>query len=298
MIKYNIIFHITTYCNFDCSYCDVIKDNKHISDSTKNNIKLFIKRNESKINSFKFFWWEPLLAFDNIKDIIDSSHLENKYNLVTNTSLLKDEVWEYFKNDFEKLFFSIDSENFFDYTKVKKFIDKFEIEKKVYFNLVIDPKSVIHAYKSFSKLYSFWFRWFNILPVYFTKDWEANDLKELSSIMKKISDLKKSDDSLRLYGFQENIWYETNLFNNVIFVDIDWKIYYWDAVSTFYGQEIKKDMYLWDISSFNISDLDDLDFSKYRSKVDELENKLYSNVKWQRQLHKIMDYFSKYLNSL
>jgi len=55
MDKYNIILHITTSCNFDCSYCDVVKDKKQLD---KNRIDLFIDfigKNKDNINQIKFF---------------------------------------------------------------------------------------------------------------------------------------------------------------------------------------------------------------------------------------------------
>jgi len=47
-------------------------------------------------------------------------------------------------------------------------------------------------------------RGFNILPVYFTKEWKKENLENLSKLMKYILDTSLSDRTLRLYGFQEN----------------------------------------------------------------------------------------------
>ncbi|MBT3726694.1 hypothetical protein HOG21_03170 [bacterium] len=52
---YNIILHTTTSCNYNCSYCDVIKDNKDISKNNLESILLFLKNNKDNIGRFKFF---------------------------------------------------------------------------------------------------------------------------------------------------------------------------------------------------------------------------------------------------
>jgi hypothetical protein len=48
-------------------------------------------------------------------------------------------------------------------------------------------------------------RGYNILPVYFTKQWNTEQLKELSIFMKYVLDISLEDKTLRLYGFQENL---------------------------------------------------------------------------------------------
>jgi len=160
-MKYNIILHITTSCNYNCSYCDVIKDNKALSKYNRKDILSFINLNNNSIDRFKFFWWEPLLAWSDMKYIIDKSNniIWNNYEIVTNTTLLSDEIWYYFKKYFKIIFFSIDVENMFDYEKVYKFIKKYDLENKVYFNLVVNPWKEEESLNQFKKLYNLWFRW-------------------------------------------------------------------------------------------------------------------------------------------
>ena len=295
-MKYSCIFHVTTACNFDCSYCDVIKDKQMISSDTRDHITHFIKNNKSYIESFKFFWWEPLLAWKDIEHIITQNSLPQKYWMVTNTSLLRDELGEYLQKHFSTLFFSIDSENDFDFIRIQRFIEKYNLEKQVYFNLIISPGKEADAYKNFSKLYSSGMRGFNILPVYFTQAWSKTDLKNLSAVMKSICDKASREPSLRLYGFQENSGYDSSLFNHVIFIDIDGSMYYSDIVSTFYGQDIKQEMYLWHISYTSLQDLEKVDFSKKKEIIHTLEEQIYQKVSGQKQLHELMDYFSTYMN--
>lgn len=294
----NIILHTTTFCNYNCSYCDVIKNTKKLSKENLESILFFIKNNKNNIGNFKFFWWEPLLAWDNIKNIIDetNSQIWNNYEIVTNTTILTDEIWEYFSKYFKIIFFSIDSENAFDYNRVEKFIIKHNLEEKVYFNLVINPWQEKLSLEQFNRLYDLGFRWFNILPVYFTKSWEKENLEQLSKIMKYVLDLKLKDNSLRLYWFQENLWTGSSLINNTIFIDIDTKVYYSDIVSTSLWQKIKQELFLWNIDEISLKEINNIDFKKEKNAISLLEKNIYNEINWQKQLIKIMDYFSEYLN--
>lgn len=297
-MKFNIILHTTTSCNYNCSYCDVIKDKKQLSKKTLDSILIFIKINLNNINRFKFFWWEPLLAFENIKYIIDNSkwYIWNNYEIVTNTTLLTDEIWEYFTKYFKIIFFSIDTENNFNYEIIEKFIKKFNLDNKVYFNLVVNPWNENESLEQFKKLYNLGFRWFNILPVYFTKPWTKENLWNLSQIMKYILELSIDDKKLKLYWFQENNWEDISLVNNTIFVDINGKIYYSDIVSTFIWNIIKNDLFLWSIIDFKLKNIIDNNFNEEKKTIIKLEQNIYNNVNWQKELHILMDYFSIYLN--
>jgi hypothetical protein len=232
--KYNIILHTTSVCNYDCSYCDVIKDKKYLSKEQINWIINFININYNLINKFKFFWWEPLIVFEDIKLIIDKTHkiIWNKYEIVTNTSFLNNDIWEYFSKYFELVFFSIDSENKFDYKKVNSFIKKYNLYEKIYFNLIISPWYEDFGYKQFIKLYIMWYKNFNLLPVYYTKIWGKEDLKKLSNIMKKILDKSLIDKNIKLYWFQNNTWYSKSLINESLFINTDLNLYYSDLIST------------------------------------------------------------------
>lgn len=295
-MKYNLIQHITTYCNYDCSYCDVIKDWKNIKDLDLELLKNFIKLNKDNINRFKFFWWEPLLRWNDIKNIIDNTkiYLWNKFEIVTNTTLLNDEIWLYFYNYFEIIFFSIDSENQFNYEKIFNFINKHNLKNKVYFNLIISPSKEEIAYEQFLKIYSAWYKNFNILPVYFTKKWSKDNLLNLSKVLKKIIDLSIVDSSINLYWFQSNNWYNSSLINDSLFIDTNLNIYYSDFVSTFYWKDIKNDLFISKIEP--ITNIPNFILRNKKNILLDFEKKLIDKIDWQKQLHLIMDYFSIYLN--
>jgi hypothetical protein len=115
-------------------------------------------------------------------------------------------------------------------------------------------------------------------------------------IMKNILDLSLSDNSLTLHWFQKEPWDNNKLSNNSLFIDIDWKIYSSDMASTSYWRLVKNDLFIWRIEDMDLWIFASGCFDKNDKTLIELQNKIFNKVEWQRQLHEIMDYFSKYLN--
>lgn len=295
-MKYNIILHITTACNYNCSYCDVIKDGKTLSSERKQEILDFAERNKNTIGTFKFFGWEPLLAYKDILFFCDHLDFSWRYHIVTNTTLLNDAIGVYFQKYFQTLFFSVDTEHVFDYDRVTDFMHRFDLREKIFCNLIITPGKERESYEQFLELFRRGFRGYNILPVYFTKPWEREDLKNLSFFMKKILDFSLLDNSVKLYGFQENSGYDNSLINHSLFIDTDWYVYYSDMVSTYSAESLKEKLRLGHISSLSLDSLSEEKLLEQRNLISGLEESLYSKVPWQRELHKMMDYFSVYMN--
>jgi sulfatase maturation enzyme AslB (radical SAM superfamily) len=294
--KYDIILNVTTSCNYNCSYCNVVKDWKSIDKRVLEDVIHFIKENEKFINYFKFFGWEPLISFDKIKYLIDNTWdiLKWRFEIVTNTFFLNDDIGKYFKDYFWNIFFSIDTENNFDFEKILTFIDEFSLKEKVIFNIIFNPWEEGDSYRLFQILYKNWFKNFNLLPVYFTKFWNKENLENLSKVLKKIIDLSVEDKEIFLYGFQKNNGYNYSLTYNSIFCNYDWCAYFSDFVSTTLGYTSKKELFLWYIKNMDLKKLFWIQNKKNILKNFEL--KIIDKIKWQKELHKIMDYFSKYLN--
>lgn len=100
------IFVVTTMCNMSCVYCQAnngimvshLKMNKDIAEKSVD----IALQSPSKILTFEFQGGEPLLNFEIIKYIVEYTE-ENKgehiveYNIVSNLTLLTDEIIEFFK---------------------------------------------------------------------------------------------------------------------------------------------------------------------------------------------------------
>lgn len=296
-MKSNVIIHVTTSCNFQCSYCDVVKDKKQMSQDTIDRIILNVSTQKWGIGSCKFFGGEPTLHFQWIKKIIEGTKqiVGKHYEIVTNTSFLNDEMGTYFQKYFQCVFFSVDSENTCNLEKVIQFIHKFDLFSQAYINLIVSPGKTQEALSQFEKLLSNGISQFNILPVYFTQAWSYLQLKDFSQMMKKILH-QQIAGRITLYWFQKNEGYYPSLVNDSFFVDVDGKVYFSDFVSTFYWNVLKQKLYLGEIQNFDFSSLSPEKIIDCQKAIQEIEAKILKNVSGQKELHRLMDYYSHYLN--
>jgi sulfatase maturation enzyme AslB (radical SAM superfamily) len=294
--KYDFLIHTTTICNYNCSYCNVKKWNQKLSDETISYLVEFLQSNYKYIETLKFFWWEPTLLFDKIKKIIDDTKIiQNlKLEIVTNASVLNDEIWNYLQKYFSTIFVSIDCENNFDFERFFTFVNKFSLKNKIIINLMFVPQKLEEAYKIFSNLYVKWYNNFNILPIYQTIIRDKKNLKLFSNLLKNIVDLSIEKKTLFLYGFQKNNGYNVSLTYESIFCNCDGKVYYTDFVSTTIWESVEKKLFLDNIEKLDLKNLEWLNEKK--KYLLEFEDNLNNTLLWQKELHKIMDYFSKYLN--
>lgn len=297
-MKLNFTCNIWYICNYNCSYCDTIKNQEILNDFNSEKIINFINKNYSSIESIKFFWWEPLFNWKIIKKIIDKTNknIGKNFIIVTNTSFLNEEIYYYFKKYFQKVFLSVNTENYFDVDWIISNIKKYKLEDISVLNFIIDPEKIWKTKEKFYELYNKWYRNYNILPVYYTKNWNKAQLKELANFLKEIVDLSQKDLSINLFGFQENKWDNIKLIHNSYFIDLDWKIYYSDIVGTKLWEVLKEDLYIWDILSSEEGISFDNKNKDYYIKLEEFVDSLNNNIVWQKELQKIMDYFSQYLN--
>ncbi len=104
-------FLLTSSCNFRCKYCFVEtrmdkKTETIMSEDTARKGLELLKRNVADTSvSIVFYGGEPLLKFDLIRFIVEKAKhigLNANYVIVTNGSIMSDEIAEFFKNnDFE-----------------------------------------------------------------------------------------------------------------------------------------------------------------------------------------------------
>ncbi len=297
MQKYNIIIHTTTACNFNCSYCNVVKDWKILPLQWYEALSIFLENNKSSIWSVKFFGGEPLIVWENIVSFIQKLNIHHswEYEIVTNTSLLTHEIGKWLDTYFSRIFFSIDQENNFCYEKVMSIAQSCNLIDRLFMNLVISPGKEWMAYEQFLKLIEMGIKWFNILPVYFTASWSKQDLSNLAMVMKKILDFSYAHDII-LYGFMKNDGYNTSLINESLFIDIDEKVYYSDIVSTYLWKKLSRPLFLWKGKEILLTDIQEKQLNIFRDVLKDFEKVIYQKVDGQKELHALMDYFSVYLN--
>lgn len=111
------IFVVTKNCNFNCIYCQAgnlnQNNNYNMSKETAKRAVDIALQSPSDYLTFEFQGGEPLLNFETIRYIIEYSKIVNNgkyidYNLVSNLTLLTDEMIEFFKENNVSICTSID----------------------------------------------------------------------------------------------------------------------------------------------------------------------------------------------
>ena len=111
------IFVVSKNCNFNCIYCQAgnlnQKENCNMSKETAKKAVEIAMESPSKYLTFEFQGGEPLMNFETIKYIIEYSKIISngkyiEYNLVSNLTLLTDEMIEFFIDNEVTICTSID----------------------------------------------------------------------------------------------------------------------------------------------------------------------------------------------
>ena len=101
------IFVVTTACNMNCIYCQANNGSKcsnlYMTEEIARRSVDIALESPTRYLTFEFQGGEPLLNFDIIKDIVDYAEMhkgehEISYNVVTNLTLLTDDILEYLQS--------------------------------------------------------------------------------------------------------------------------------------------------------------------------------------------------------
>ncbi|MCE1248229.1 MAG: radical SAM protein [Firmicutes bacterium] len=113
----NIVLWMTEDCNLRCSYCFVEKKNKQISESVMDSLLEFISKNKEQFAEYvniNFTGGEPLLAFEQIRYFVNKyDNMRHKlppvmFTIITNGTLLNDNIIEYLQERQISLILSLD----------------------------------------------------------------------------------------------------------------------------------------------------------------------------------------------
>lgn len=232
---WEIRFNLTEQCNLRCNYCYLDFSNKKLDINIARNIIDFYLEQEWKEKIISFFWWEPLLEFNIIKELVEYSNNKVKliwnknikFKIATNWLLLDKNIINFLKlNNFEihlslnwnKKINDITRDNSFDLLIKKIFFLKknnFDFNKIVIL-FVIFPYLIGTIWKNLDFIKKLWFK--NILLEIYIWDkfkWFEEKFWELED---KLSEFKN-----------KNLFNDLNILNlkeKRLFLDIstDWKI--------------------------------------------------------------------------
>ena len=115
-ILYKLVFNVANTCNLNCMYCyascgNYGRDNTLMSVNIAHKIVQSLKQNYDTIRTVYFFGGEPTINFKTIKYLVDelkSKFVINDYRIVTNATLINDEMIKFFCENNFKIYVSID----------------------------------------------------------------------------------------------------------------------------------------------------------------------------------------------
>jgi len=282
-----LIYILTYDCNFRCTYCDIDKRDKNISNNVLEKSLVFLNKNNFDIDKIKFFWWEPLIKKENIKYIVNN--FPNKYKtlfyITSNSTLIDENFIEFVKEKNIKLTFSLDWDNkttsenrlLLNWNNLSSTI--IENTKKysefIRINQVITSKNSKDFFKNFKFIYDLWVREFNFLPEYY-KEWSKEWLKNLKNWFDEILEFYRKWNTFKLVNLEN--YSDMAFFNLGIIIDTDWKIYWTNLILSGIFEKYKKELVIWDIDKWLLIDIKNKIFIKeYLFKVKNILEKEYSN---------------------
>lgn len=178
--------YITKICNLNCEYCYV---DLQTSESSFNYVKFSKRINLLEYEHIKFFWWEPLLKWQDIKNIITSIKDKDekiKFTIVTNWLLIDEEKIDFAKKYNIEFVISVHK------TWILKLKDKFkklyEINNLVWFSFIFEEWNFSFPYKIFEILVKYWFKNFIFVPEIYS-NWDEKNIFSLNNELNKILNL-------------------------------------------------------------------------------------------------------------
>jgi len=184
----NILFELimTNQCNKRCKYCDLRFKNKSISYFMLDDFISFLKKEESDNISFliNFFWWEALLEYQKIIYFIEKTKkIKNiRYSIWTNWILLDKDKYNYLSKNNVEIYLSIDTESI-ELSYLKNYLRNYN---KLIINFILNPNTINKSFVLFKKIFNYWYKNYNIIPVFLTKRWQLESLNKLNNIKKYI----------------------------------------------------------------------------------------------------------------
>lgn len=166
MKRTTLDIYITEVCNLNCEYCYV--DIKKTDDKTIDVWEFTQRINLLEYEDIKFYWWEPLLKWKNIVEIVDSVHKKNnkiQFSIITNWLLLNQEKLEYCKIHNIRIAISVHiswMKRLLDIKNLKLFL---WFRDQITFILLFRFRSEPITSKIFFFLAEAWFNNFSLSPV-------------------------------------------------------------------------------------------------------------------------------------
>lgn len=198
MLK-TIDIYITKVCNLNCEYCYVDLEKKVRSFDNET----FTERiNLLEYDIIRFIWWEPLIQWNNIVEIVESTQAKKpkmQYIIVTNGTMLDTKKVSYIQDTW------IIIENSLHFAALKRFFHKeylemiFPIRHLVRFSLIFEPNNIEWPTQLIEFLEKNGFYQFCLSPEVYG-DWTNEHIAALKNILVRLIALTNRNKSLVFLG--------------------------------------------------------------------------------------------------
>jgi len=191
-----IRFNLTRQCNIRCEYCYVDFTNDALPFMEAKNIVDFILEQEWEVNTFSFFWGEPLLQRDLLQKIVGYISKKNQqtqkqvyYKIATNFMLMNDDTMNFLVNHNFEIHISLNGVKNLNDTmrdnstqRVLQNIHKYSNDlhpNNTVILLAFSPNEVANIYESILFMFSLWFKRINFELIFWDNiSWKKEDIKK------------------------------------------------------------------------------------------------------------------------
>lgn len=226
-----IRFNLTEQCNLRCDYCYLDFKNKSLDILEAKNIIDFLLSQDWNNKIISFFWWEPLLEFDILKELVEYSNLKSLelsknifYKIATNWLLFNKEILDFLKKNNFEIHLSINWTKYIhnktrdnSFSKIEEKISLFNDYENIVVLMVIFPNHIFSLEESIKQIKTFWFSKLSFEIYLWNKyNREMKDYKNLETEISRLKNLSYFDDIELL-----------NLSNNsekYLDISTDWKV--------------------------------------------------------------------------
>ena len=229
-----IRFNLTSQCNIRCDYCYVDFKNDLLNEKIAKNIIDFILSQDGESKTISFFWWEPLLEFQLLKDLVIYANKlakeKNKklyFNIATNFLLIDDDKSNFLKSNNFSIHISFNWRKEINDNMRYNSTDLLLSNLGKYSNIIWKENIVIllafsnlevnNLFNNVDYIYNLWYKNISLELVFWDKYlWDKTNLIILKKELLKIKE-SHFNKSLNLINLKDK--------NKFLDISVDWKVW-------------------------------------------------------------------------
>lgn len=211
-----IRFNLTEQCNLRCEYCYVDFKDKVLNERVWKNIIDFFLEQEGTHKKISFFWWEPMLEFVLLENLVEYANKKSQdlwktvqYTIATNFTLVTEKKVNFLKQHNFSIHISLNGDTISNdqmrdnssklvLANIEKYFSQTEIEKLCIL-FAFSPQNVNHIPKNLEFLIQKGMKLFNLELIYWknyiwSKDLVIQALSHFKTVKKKYTQISYQNE--------------------------------------------------------------------------------------------------------